>query len=179
MTRVIDGDTIELRNGADVRVVGIDTPEVGQCGFEAATDNMAGLVLGKHVRLTVSDENTDQYGRWLRYVDVGAMDAGLQQIKHGFAIARYDSRDGYGYHAREPSYIAADRASRNFACPKPASAPAPARGGSGGGGCAPGYNPCVPPFPPDVDCADVDGPVSVTGTDPHGLDADDDGVACE
>lgn len=47
------------------------------------------------------------------------------------------------------------------------------------GGCASGYSPCVPEYPPDVDCADVGGPVSVTGSDPHGLDADNDGVGCE
>jgi endonuclease YncB( thermonuclease family) len=176
VTRVIDGDTIELGNGSDVRIVGIDTPEVGQCGYDAATNNMARLVLNKQVRLTVSDEDTDRYGRLLRYVNVGPLDAGLQQIEQGFAIARYDSRDGYGFHVREPRYIAADRASEGISCPKPA--PALASNG-GGGACAPGYHPCVPPFPPDVDCADVDGPIIVTGADPHGLDADGDGVACE
>ena len=123
MTRVIDGDTIELGNGSDVRVVGIDTPEVGQCGYDAATNNMARLVLNKQVRLTMSDEDTDHYGRWLRYVNVGPVDAGLQQIRQGFAIARYDSRDGYGFHVREPRYIAADRGSKGVPCPKPAPAP--------------------------------------------------------
>ena len=58
-----------------------------------------------------------------------------------------------------------------------------AGGGGGGSGvagsCEAGYDPCVPPFPPDVDCPDVGGPISVTGSDPHGLDADNDGVACE
>jgi hypothetical protein len=46
-------------------------------------------------------------------------------------------------------------------------------------GCDPGYSGCVPPYPPDVDCAEVGGPVSVSGSDPHGLDADGDGVGCE
>lgn len=45
--------------------------------------------------------------------------------------------------------------------------------------CEPGYDPCVPPYPPDVDCADVGGPITVTGSDPHGLDADGDGIGCE
>jgi hypothetical protein len=45
--------------------------------------------------------------------------------------------------------------------------------------CAPGYSPCVPPYPPDVDCPDVNGPITVTGDDPHRLDADNDGVGCE
>jgi hypothetical protein len=48
-----------------------------------------------------------------------------------------------------------------------------------GSRCADGYSPCVPPFPPDVDCADVGGPVQVGGQDPHALDADGDGRACE
>lgn len=54
-------------------------------------------------------------------------------------------------------------------------------GGSGGasGGCEAGYDPCVPTYPPDVDCPEVGGPVTVTGSDPHGLDADGDGSGCE
>ena len=180
VTRVVDGDTIELGNGAGVRIVGIDTPEEGSCGYDAAAANMERLVLGKRVRLTVSDEDQDRYGRWLRYVDVGAMDAGLRQIKRGFAIARYDSRDGYGFHVREPRYIAADGASRRgFSCPKPVPTPVQGSSGGRGGACTPGYSPCVPPSPTDLDCADVDGPIRVTGSDPHGFDADGDGIACE
>lgn len=45
--------------------------------------------------------------------------------------------------------------------------------------CASGYDPCVPPYPPDVDCPDVAGPISVTGDDPHGLDGDNNGVGCQ
>ena len=49
-----------------------------------------------------------------------------------------------------------------------------------------GYSPYLTPGP-DVDCAGgsgdgpryVNGPVSVTGSDPYGLDSDGDGVACE
>jgi hypothetical protein len=49
----------------------------------------------------------------------------------------------------------------------------------GGGGCDPNYSGCVPVYPPDVDCAEVGGSVSSYGTDPHGLDADGDGIGCE
>jgi PASTA domain len=49
-----------------------------------------------------------------------------------------------------------------------------------------GYSPCIPPGP-DVDCAGgtgdgpryVSGPVTITGSDPYGLDGDGDGVGCE
>jgi endonuclease YncB( thermonuclease family) len=176
VTRVVDGDTLELGNGETVRLVGIDTPEVGQCGYDRATAALARLVSGHQVELGRSDEDRDRYGRLLRYVDVGDVDAGLRLIKNGLAIARYDSRDGYGFHPRQPRYVAADTATANLHCPRPAPAPQPLVGG-GGGACAPGYSPCVPPYPPDVDCADT-GPVTVTGADPHGLDADNDGFAC-
>lgn len=177
VVHVVDGDTLDLRNGRTVRLAGIDAPEVGQCGYKRARNTLAGLVLGKRVTLGASDEKQDQYGRLLKYVDVGKTDAGLRLIKSGLAIARYDSRDGYGYHPREPRYIAADRASAAFACaPKPvpfASQPKQSKN------CAPGYSPCIPPYPPDLDCPDIGHPVRVSGSDPHGLDRDGDGVACE
>ncbi len=175
VSRVVDGDTLELADGRAVRLVGIDTPERGECGYETAAANLERIVLGKRVRLALSDEDHDRYGRLLRYVNVNTIDAGLRQIKSGWAIARYDSRDGYGYHARENVYIATDKATPDKHCAKPQ----PLIAATAGEGCAPGYDPCVRPYPPDVDCADVDGPIRVTGTDPHGLDADGDGIACE
>jgi multidrug efflux pump subunit AcrA (membrane-fusion protein) len=48
-----------------------------------------------------------------------------------------------------------------------------------GDGCDPNYSGCVPHYPPDVNCPEVDGPVQVRGSDPHGLDRDNDGIACE
>jgi hypothetical protein len=177
VTYVVDGDTIELANGERVRVVGIDTPEVGECGYDRATAKMERHVLGQRVRLTISDEDRDRYDRPLRYVDVGKRDAGLTQIKAGLAIARYDSRDGYGYHPREDRYIAVDEANPNVGCPREEKKPRPLAPDSGGN-CETGYTPRVPVYPP-VDCGDVDGPIQVTGSDPHGLDADGDGVACE
>jgi endonuclease YncB( thermonuclease family) len=177
VTRVVDGDTVELGNGETVRLAGIDTPEVGECGHDRATRVLERLVLGKPVSLGSSDENRDRYGRLLRYVDVGGTDAGLLLINDGLAVARYDSRDGYGYHPREPQYVAADRNSKNSTRERtePSVRQPPATGPS----CASGYLPCIPPYPPDLDCSDVDGPVHVTGPDRHRLDADDDGVACE
>lgn len=47
--------------------------------------------------------------------------------------------------------------------------------------CDPNYTgACVPPYPPDVNCPDI--PVKnfrSIGSDPHGLDRDKDGIACE
>ena len=62
-------------------------------------------------------------------------------------------------------------------------------GGGGGEGCTAGYSPCLPLGPSDYDCygGGGDGPAytepgvtyDVTGSNPYGLDADNDGRGCE
>lgn len=183
VSKVVDGDTIDLDSGESVRLVGIDTPERGACGHERAAAALSRMILGKEVRLVESDEDRDKYDRPLRYVEVGGLDPGMRLLRKGLAVARFDSRDGYGRHPREDAYIAADAAAADVTCPTPKPEPelhgfADTSGkGGGGGNCEAGYDPCVPSYPPDLDCADV-GPVTVTGSDPHGLDGDGDGRAC-
>jgi endonuclease YncB( thermonuclease family) len=111
VVRAIDGDTLELDSGFKVRLIGIDTPERGECGYREATEVLAALVAGRDVVL-VPGARTDQdrYGRLLRYVDVGGVDANLEMIRSGRAVSRYDSRDGYGRHPREDLYVATDSA---------------------------------------------------------------------
>ena len=113
---VVDGDTLVLASGLTVRLRGIDAPERGQCASDRSTRSLTRLVAGERVRLVRAGDNTDRYGRLLRYVDIGKTDAGLRQIERGLAIARYDSRDGYGFHPREGAYLATDRASQSVEC---------------------------------------------------------------
>lgn len=116
VVRVIDGDTVELEDGQAVRLVGIDAPEDGACGHDRATQLLMRLVEGQRVRLRETNEDRDRYDRLLRYVDRGPVDAGLELIESGLAIARYDSRDGYGEHPRETAYVKADRRSPDVTC---------------------------------------------------------------
>ena len=129
---VVDGDTIRVRADGSateqkVRLIGIDAPETGSCEASSATSALEGLVLDHTVTLTMGGdgEDLDPYGRALRYVDTADGDAGLAMISGGHAIARYDSRDGYGRHDRESAYIAADAASPAYACPVPIATPTP------------------------------------------------------
>jgi hypothetical protein len=48
-----------------------------------------------------------------------------------------------------------------------------------GPGCDPNYSNCVPLVNYDLDCPDIGHPVQVIGSDPHGLDRDNDGWGCE
>jgi endonuclease YncB( thermonuclease family) len=117
VTNVVDGDTIDVQDVGRIRVIGIDTPERGACGYDSATYAMAALVLGREVTLVPgAADDSDRYGRLLRYVDVGTLDVGLSLVAEGWAIARYDSRDGYGRHPREDRYVAADLAAPDLGC---------------------------------------------------------------
>jgi endonuclease YncB( thermonuclease family) len=107
---VVDGDTIRLRSGVYVRLIGIDTPEAGECGYRAAKRKLDQWV-GGTVRLVnpagVGDR--DSYGRLLRYVHDAGRDTGLGLIKRGLAKAHYDGRDGCERHPRQAKYRRADR----------------------------------------------------------------------
>ena len=113
VTQVVDGDTVVIDSGERVRLIGVDTPERGTCGYHAATEAMRRQVIGRRVVLVNPDsvQDLDAYGRLLRFVEVGDSDAGLAQIRSGLGNARYDSTDGYDEHPREERYHRADRQS--------------------------------------------------------------------
>lgn len=89
VTRIIDGDTIELVTGEKVRYIGIDTPEKNQdeCFSQEATAKNAELVENKYVILESDIRDKDFYGRLLRYVYVDGMMVNLELVKQGYAIA--------------------------------------------------------------------------------------------
>jgi micrococcal nuclease len=73
VSRVIDGDTIELESGERVRYLLVDTPEstsdVECWGPEAKEANRV-LVEGQIVELEYDEECTDGYERLLAYVSL-------------------------------------------------------------------------------------------------------------
>lgn len=111
---VIDGDTIETSEGT-VRIIGIDTPEQGECGHAEASMTIGRLLSpGDPLTLALPDgqNDRDQHGRLIRYVITATgIDLGLTQLEAGNAIARYDSTDGYPEHPRQAAYRAAQIAS--------------------------------------------------------------------
>lgn len=111
---VVDGDTIDTDAGL-IRIIGIDTPERGECGdTEAAATFNGVLSAGDLVTLELppGQNDRDQYDRFIRYVTTTTgVDLGLLQLTSGHAIAKYDSTDGYPAHPREAEYHAAQLAS--------------------------------------------------------------------
>jgi len=90
-TRVIDGDTIEIKDYAGkvfkVRYIGIDTPENGDNYFEEAKTANEELVLNKTIKMYKDVSETDKYGRLLRYIFVGTIFVNAYLVENGFAMA--------------------------------------------------------------------------------------------
>ena len=97
VTRVIDGDTIELDNGQKVRLLGTDCPEsvhpfkqIEPYGPEAAAFTRSRLE-GRRVKIRFDNpENkiyTDRYGRWVAYVYLNGRLFNATLIRKGYARA--------------------------------------------------------------------------------------------
>ena len=217
VTRVVDGDTIEISPAidgvTDVRLIGVDTPETKEPGCAPqpygpeASSYAESVLSGQQVELEFDVEKTDQYDRLLAYVypqggemfNEDLLEEGLAQAypyapntryADRFAAAQEQARAaGLGIWSLGPDGLAllTDRGN-----------------GIGGDGCAPlapepppQYQapaapapypdapsaPAVPPVGGDLDCKDfgslAEVQQSLAAGDPHGLDADGDGRACE
>jgi endonuclease YncB( thermonuclease family) len=199
---IYDGDTLTLTNGKRVRLLQIDTPELGsgECYSRAARTALlqrapggSGIVLEVDARL----DTVDRYGRLLRYVHRGTLNVNVSLVRAGAAAPYFYGGDRGKYAGRLLAEAIRAKASKRGlwkACPGTQLAPYRAvdSGTSGpatgkpppSGKCDPNYaGGCVPPYPPDVDCADIRAlgiaPVRVIGDDVHGLDGDGDGLGCE
>jgi len=76
VTEIVDGDTVVLADGRQVRLVGIQAPKLplGRAGFEAwplaeeAKAALSALSLGREVRLAYGGRRGDRHGRLLAHL---------------------------------------------------------------------------------------------------------------
>lgn len=208
VTRVVDGDTLEVRfpNGEvdTLRLLGVDTPEttlsrVTPDEFEGVPDTTDGRdwlyewgerasqfatreLDGERVRIAV-DPDADRrgsFGRLLVYVYTDGENFNARLLEEGYARLYESTFSERGRFAD----IEARAQRRNVGVwdyegpdPTPTPTPTPDSGDA----------PDLPPLPPDGDynCGDFDTHEQAQyvlerdPSDPHGLDGDDDGIACE
>ncbi|MFZ0322581.1 MAG: thermonuclease family protein [Actinomycetes bacterium] len=204
MSRVVDGDTVVVdkgRRSLTLRLIGIDTPETVapatpvMCFGPQASQFAERTLAGEPVLLEFdrSQGRLDRYGRTLAYVWTrgvgGSSMFNERAVRAGYAVEyTYDAayawqqelqRAERAARASGRGLWAQDTCNGNIERPAHVSGHSVTSGTSGTSvrTCAKGYRPCLP-VRVDLDCADVTGPVRVTGRDQYHLDANGDGVAC-
>jgi micrococcal nuclease len=95
---ITDGDTIDvvLADGAreTVRLIGINTPESGECWSEESALVLATLIpIGSEIGMTADTSDRDQFDRLLRYLWIGRMSVNQEIVHRGAAISRRYSPD--------------------------------------------------------------------------------------
>ena len=190
-----------------VRLIGIDTPETRhpskpvQCFGPAATRAAKRLLPpGRAVRLVTdpTQDTRDRYGRFLAYV-YSRGEAGARGSVN-YALVASGAAKVYVYGGVPFEYAGTFRSAQGRArtagvglwggtCrgdttrPDPSTArpaPTPRPSPPPSGNCDANYSgACVPLSSSDLDCKDVPATVRVVGRDPHRLDGDGDGWACE
>ena len=208
VSSITDGDTFRTADGTRIRIIGVDTPERGDCYFSEASAHLEDLIPpGTSIRLEHDVERTDRYGRTLAYVYRAdddlfvnlamAADGYAQQMTIPPNVAHAEDFRVAVAEAREAqrglwSGCAAPVATTVPAPPPtaaPTTAPPPPAAAPASGGCHSSYEgTCIPPDVEDADCAggSGNGPhyvqeknVRVVGPDVFGLDSDKDGLGCE
>lgn len=116
VVRVADGDTLTVRidgRRERVRVIGIDTPETGECGFDAAREALVRAVSGG-VRLEAdgTQDDRDRYGRLLRHVVLPDGSLAAQQLIGSGLGREYTYAAAYRH---RDAYVAAERTARRQA----------------------------------------------------------------
>lgn len=85
--KILDGDTFQLPDGDRVRLLGVNTPEIGRCGSAEATAELTELISGKSVR--IEEEKRDTYGRRMGLVYVGSTLVNQSMLSAGWARPDY------------------------------------------------------------------------------------------
>lgn len=93
MKSITDGDTLDVQvnDGSvfEVRMIGTNSPEFGECFSDEATRVLAALApAGSRVGMTRDVSEFDQFDRLLRYLWVGGMSINEEMVRRGAAISR-------------------------------------------------------------------------------------------
>ncbi len=85
VTRVIDGDTVEMERLGKVRLIGVDAPEKKRCYDDAATRFTRDRLEGQVVQYEIGEEPKDRYDRTLAYLSREGDMHNLALLSEGYA----------------------------------------------------------------------------------------------
>jgi endonuclease YncB( thermonuclease family) len=111
VTHVTDGDSLWVKPLAggparELRLQGIDAPEICQAWGAQSRDALAALVL--HRRVHVAEKGRDNYQRTLARIRLGGQDVGAWMVGRGHAWSYHFHRDA-GPYARQESQARAGK----------------------------------------------------------------------
>ena len=100
--RVGDGDTLDVRGGERIRLVQIDAPELGEgeCYAPESRVELEHLASrGDRVELESDPrlDDSDRYGRLLRYVHAAAANVNVELVRRGAATPYFRGGDAGMY----------------------------------------------------------------------------------
>jgi micrococcal nuclease len=133
INRVIDGDTVVLRDGRTVRLLNVDTPETKKpdtpimCFGKEASEFTKALIEGQDVTIVSDKEDLDKYGRSLRFIFLkGRNTDDINQsvnallIQKGFARSvAYNPNDTYEKEFNGYQFEAQKKGLGVWKCPNP------------------------------------------------------------
>jgi len=164
VTRVVDGDTVDVSGGLRIRLVLVDAPELSEIGGPEAKTYLESLCLNASALIDEDDLQVgdDPYGRVLAVVYCAGTNANAAMISAGRAETYYA--------------FCSDSEFGNETWTGCSTSPPPPPGN-----CDAAYpDVCIPSPPPDLDCADIPyRNFRVLPPDPHRFDGDMDGIGCE
>ncbi len=110
VTRVIDGDTVELDSGEKIRLLNLDAPENTsqvECYGPEATNYLKNIVEDETVCLFYDAvECADMFGRLLAYIEAPDGEANTLLVENGYACVLVIPPSGA---AREPEFTALEQ----------------------------------------------------------------------
>ncbi len=98
VAQVLDGDSVRLADGREIRLIGINAPEFGKSGMpdeplaREARAALTHLVGGKAIQLEYNAERNDRYGRALAHVS----------LADGTRVQTLLLRQGMAFHIAQP-----------------------------------------------------------------------------
>ena len=115
VSRVIDGDTVELTSGERVRYLLVDTPEVdgvaSECYARQALALNRTLVEHRRIELRYEEQCTDRFGRLLAYVTVDGREVNSLLVEEGYACVLHVPPSGA---ARVQEFLELEQSARSL-----------------------------------------------------------------
>ena len=189
---MVDGDTIDLSGSVRIRLALVNTPEVGEQGFEEAKKFVENLCLYKNGEVDIDDgQRQGSFGRDIGVVycertnlNEALVNKSMATISTEFCDVSEFADEVWGsIYCSDSSVIKTDtpEVDRITTISSPVTSEVTSINEMTESNCDSSYpDICIPSPPPDLDCGDIsETSFRVTGLDPHSFDRDRDGIGCE